>query len=60
MNNNNSKFIVTISEETAALLIKAKFNLIKMDNKSWTFLNEPGKLVFEKLDNVIYTNKLFI
>lgn len=54
----NKKFIITTSEETAALLIRANFNLIQTDDKRWVFMNEPGKLVFEKLDDMAYTNRL--
>ena len=57
---NNKKFIITDNLETASLLIHAGFCQIGESNRIWTFINEPGKLLFEKLNDVVYTDKMFI
>lgn len=56
----NKKFIITDNLETASLLKHAGFREIGENSRFWTFLNEPSKLLFEKLDDVIYTDKMFI
>lgn len=57
---NNKKFIITDNLETATLLIHAGFHQVGESNRIWTFVNEPGKLLFAKLDDVVYTDKMFI
>lgn len=54
------KFIITDNPETASLLIRSGFSQIGESTRVWTFINEPGKLLFEKLDDVVFTDKLFI
>lgn len=56
----NKKFIITDNPETASLLTSSGFSQIGESTRVWTFINEPGKLVFENLDNVVFTDKLFI
>ena len=60
MMDKNKKFIITDNPETASLLIHAGFKQIGENKHIWTFFNEPEKLVFEKLDDIAYTDKMFI
>ena len=53
------KFILTNSKETADILIKAGVQCIQQQENSWLFLNERHKLLFYKLEKVVYTDKLF-
>ena len=56
----DKKFIITDNYETAALLIHAGLHQVGESNRIWTFLNEPGKILFSKLDDIAYTDKMFI
>lgn len=56
--NNTAKFIVTLSEDNANLLLRSNFRLINHDGKMWTFLNEPQKMTFTDLDHTMYTDQL--
>lgn len=60
MTNNNCKFIMTTSEQTANLLLKSNYSLINVSGGQWTFLNNGKGLLFEKLDSAVYTDKIFI
>lgn len=51
------KFILTTNEETAALLIKGGFKIANQTGKQWFFVND-GRLLFNNLNDVIYTNRL--
>lgn len=54
------KFITTFNPDTAALLSHMGFKqLQKTQSGYFVFVNEPKKMVFEKLDDVAYTNTLF-
>lgn len=60
--NTPQKFIATFNPETSALLSRMGFKQIKKadnTNNYYVFLNEPNKVMFEKLDDVVYTNTLF-
>lgn len=59
MIDNNSKFIITTNEESAALLIKAGFKLMNQQGKQWIFMND-NKMLFNNLSDLVYTDKLFI
>ncbi len=59
MTNNESKFIVTNNVETADLLLKTGFQLLNKTGNQWTFLND-GKMLFNNLNDLIYTNTLCI
>lgn len=59
MIDNNSKFIITTNEESAALLIKTGFKLINQQWKQWIFMND-NKMLFNNLSDLVYTDKLFI
>lgn len=56
----NKKFIITDNLETASLLKHAGLHEVGESKKFWTFVNEPSKLLFENLDDAVYTNKMFI
>ena len=58
MIDNNSKFIITTNEESAALLIKTGFKLMNQQGKQWIFMND-NKMLF---NNFILssTTKTFI
>jgi len=58
--NQNSNFIMTTSKDTADYLIKAEYILVQNTDKMWFFVNKPGKLVYDNLKEIRYTNKLFI
>ncbi len=54
----NKKFIVTKDLESAALLRKMGLVEISYQNGCWSFLSD-GKITFENLNNVTYTDHLF-
>lgn len=56
----NKKFIITDNPDTASLLIQSGFSQIGESTRIWTFINEPGKIVFENINDVVFTDKLFI
>jgi len=57
---NNPKFITTFNPDTAAFLSYIGFKqLQKTQSGYFVFVNEPKKMIFEKLDDVAYTNTLF-
>lgn len=56
---NNKKFIITTNMESAALLKKTGFRVVMQSNQQWIFENN-NKLLFESINDVIYTDKLFI
>ena len=56
----NKKFIITDNPETASLLIHAGFHQVGESTRIWTFVNEPSKLLFSNLDDIVYTDKMFI
>lgn len=56
---NNKKFIITTNMESAALLKKTGFRVITQNNQQWIFENN-NKLLFGNINDVIYTDKLFI
>ena len=59
-NKQTAKFITTFNVEQAALLRHMGFKeLPKTKNNYYIFINEPQKLMFEKLDDVVFTNTLF-
>ena len=59
-NKQNAKFITTFNVDTAALLRHIGFKeLPKTESGYFIFLNEPKKITFEKLDDVVYTSTLF-
>lgn len=56
----NSKFIITFNTATAEMLEHIGFNFVsKLQNGYYIFLNESKKIMFEKLDDIAFTNKLF-
>lgn len=56
----NSKFITTFNEKSAAVLRHMGFKeMRRTENGYFIFVNEPKKIMFEKLDDVVYTNTLF-
>lgn len=59
MIDNNSKFIITTNEESAALLIKTGFKLMNQQGKQWIFMND-NKMLFNNMSDLVYTDKLFI
>lgn len=52
------KFIMTRNSETASIFRKMGFTEISSGNDYWLFINE-GKIVFETLYDVTYTDKMF-
>ena len=56
---NNKKFIITTNMESAALLKKTGFRVVTQNNPQWLFENY-NKLLFGNINDVIYTDKLFI
>lgn len=56
---NNKKFIITTNMESAALLKKTGFRVVMQNNQQWIFENN-NKLLFGSINDVIYTDKLFI
>ena len=56
----NKRFIITDCEETAAILLNNKYDLISKNGKQWVFLNQPQKMVFGTLKKLTYTNILSI
>lgn len=57
----DDKFILTTKKETADKLIKSGMQILSFGNNQWVFINnEKNKNKFDHLDNIIYTNKLFI
>lgn len=56
---NNKKFIITTNMESAALLKKTGFHVVMQNNQQWIFENN-NKLLFGNINDVIYTDKLFI
>jgi len=52
MIDNNSKFIITTNEESAALLIKTGFKLMNQQGKQWIFMND-NKMLFNNLSDLI-------
>ena len=59
MINNESKFIITKNDESADLLLKTGFKLLKQDWDQWIFLND-AKMLFNNLSGLVYTNTLCI
>nr|DAZ81448.1 MAG TPA: hypothetical protein [Caudoviricetes sp.] len=59
MINNESKFIITKNDESADLLLKTGFKLLKQDGDQWIFLND-AKMLFNNLSGLVYTNTLCI
>lgn len=54
-----SQFIFTDSEHTAKALINMGVKLVQSQNGQWLFLNE-GKMNFDHLDKIVYTNHMFV
>lgn len=54
-----NKFIYTTSKESADKLINLGFNLLQETNGQYFFLNDVDKLIFEEVNEVAYTDKLF-
>ena len=59
MINNESKFIITKNDESADLLLKTGFKLLKQDGDQCIFLND-AKMLFNNLSGLVYTNTLCI
>lgn len=57
--NTDGKFIITTNDTSADLLLKTGFKLISQSGDQWIFLND-GKMLFNNLDDITYTNKLCI
>ena len=55
----NGKFIITTNNISADLLLKTGFKLVSQFENQWTFLNNE-KMLFNNLEDIIYTNKLCI
>ncbi len=55
----NGKFIITTNNISADLLLKTGFELVSQFENQWTFLNNE-KMLFNNLEDIIYTNKLCI
>lgn len=53
------KFIYTSSKESADTLKKLGFIVINESSNGWTFIYDK-KIIFQKIDNVIFTNKLSV
>lgn len=58
--NKEYKFMYTDSEESAQMLQKMGFKMIQKVNNQYFFLNESNKLVFNSMNDIAYTNKLFL
>lgn len=58
--NEEKKFIITTSKETADMLACFGCQFINYADGRWTYINEPKKVDFSLLDSVVLTNKLFI
>ena len=59
--NQNNKFIVTFNVSTAEMLKHMGLKFInKMQNGYYIFMNEPKKIMFKKLDDVTFTDKLLV
>ena len=59
VDNTKKKFILTDCEETAQLLLNAKYQLAWHTGNTWLFVNDPHKMVFTDLKSAVYTNKYF-
>ncbi len=57
--NTNENFIITTNNVSADLLLKTGFKLVSQFGNQWTFLNNE-KMLFDNLEDIIYTNKLCI
>lgn len=58
---NNKKFIITKNPETASILLHSGVKLLNQDGYQWIFMNDgETKVLFSTLDDVIYSNKLFV
>lgn len=55
----DKKFVITNNPESAALLIKMGLHLVNENGSQWIFLND-NKLVFQNVENLAFTNNLFI
>lgn len=56
----NNKFIYTTSKVSADKLISLGLTLLQEVNGQYFFLNDIDKLVFEEINEVAYTDKLFL
>ena len=56
----NENFILTDSKETADILLTAGCTLLNNVGDKWVFINNGDKLMFSSLENVVFTNNLFI
>lgn len=56
----NNKFIYTTSKVSADKLITLGLTLLQEVNGQYFFLNDIDKLVFEEINEVAYTDKLFL
>lgn len=56
-----SNFIITTNKKSAEELIKNGLQVLSFGNNQWVFLNdENNKINFSHLENIVFTNKLFI
>ena len=56
-----SNFIITTNKKSAEELIKNGLQVLSFGNNQWVFLNdEKNKINFSHLENIVFTNKLFI
>ena len=55
----DKKFIITTNPESAALLIKSGLKTAFDDGHSWIFYNNT-KLVFNNIEGLVFSNKIFI
>lgn len=53
-------FILTNSSKTAKILINEGYTKISEDGSHWIFINNGNKITFSSLEDVIFTNKIFI
>lgn len=56
----DNKFIYTTSKVSADKLMNIGFTLLQEVNGQYFFLNDIDKLVFEEINEVAYTDKLFL
>lgn len=51
------KFLITKNPESASILARLGFTLINENKNMWTFMNDK-KIMFQKLDDVAYTDRI--
>lgn len=55
----NEKFIITNNPESASILRRMGFQIINENGKTWIFMNDK-KIIFQKIDDVVFSNRLYL